>query len=101
MKTLAAAGLVALLAGCGGSPEPIDLGVVERADTAFAEPRRADPRDIAESILRQEELALDDVLRIADHLNPDLAAERKNIDLATAAMWEASLGPNPSFLVEI
>ena len=53
------------------------------------------------ALLAKEEFSLDDVLRIADRMNPELAAERKNIDLATAAVWEARLYPNPSLIVEV
>jgi cobalt-zinc-cadmium efflux system outer membrane protein len=54
---------------------------------------------MADALLKKDELSLEEVLAIADLLNPELASERKNIDLATAAVWEAKLYPNPSLLL--
>ena len=39
----------------------------------------------------EEELTIDEVLPIADAINPQLAIERKNVDPATAAIWEKRL----------
>ena len=72
-------------------------------------PRRAVPPPVAgaaaapasKALLGKEELTLQDVLTLADLLNPELAAERKNIDIASAAMWEAKLYPNPTLLAQI
>jgi cobalt-zinc-cadmium efflux system outer membrane protein len=40
------------------------------------------------------------LLAESERRNPTLAAERREIDVATAQVWEASLYPNPSLLVE-
>jgi cobalt-zinc-cadmium efflux system outer membrane protein len=54
-----------------------------------------------DDLLKKEELSLEEVLVIADLMNPELASERKNIDLAAAAVWEAKLYPNPSLLLSL
>ena len=88
---------VLLAAACGG-PSPIDLRDYEAPDHRFQEPP---VRSAAEAILRKEELTLEDALKIADLLNPTLESERRSVDLATAAIWEASLHPNPTLGVQI
>lgn len=45
-------------------------------------------------------LTLAQLLAAADEINPEIAAERKEIDVATAAIWEARLYPNPTLLLE-
>lgn len=91
---------VVLAAGCGG-PTRFDFLEVETADQRFHAPSAPDGKAAADAILQREELTLDDVLRIADLLNPALAVERNNIDLATAAIWDAQLYPNPTLGIEI
>ncbi len=95
---LASAGL---LAGCGGAPEPIILYELEQTDRRFEPSDRKPGGSVAEDLLKKEEFTLQDVLVIADAMNPQLAVERKNIDLATAAIWEAKLYPNPSFVFSL
>jgi cobalt-zinc-cadmium efflux system outer membrane protein len=89
------------LAACGGAPEPIAAPDLEALDRRYTAPSPSEPRSVADRILKKEDLTLEDVMAIADLMNPQLAAERKNIDLATAAVWEASLYPNPSAILEI
>lgn len=43
---------------------------------------------------------LDRLLAETERRNPALAAERREIDVSTAQVWEASLYPNPSLLLE-
>lgn len=88
MKRIAA---LALLAGCS-APAPLVLP---------DEPERAEARVVADDLLKKDALTLDDALRIAERLNPDLEIERREIDLATAALWEAQLYPNPSLVAEV
>jgi cobalt-zinc-cadmium efflux system outer membrane protein len=97
MKT-AVIGLVSLLwVGCAARA-PTNLEFVERSDWQFTEPPPPEPEAVAAELRRKGELTLEDALRVADLSNPDLAAERKNIDLATAALWQAKLYPNPAFV---
>lgn len=82
---------ILLLAGCA-APEPLVLPELED---------RPDAREVATNLLRKETLTLDEALQVADRLNPDLEIGRKEVDLATAALWEAQLYPNPSAILEI
>ena len=93
--------LVLLLCACGAAPAPIHYPDLEEIDRRFALPSPPDTKSALGEILKKDELTLEDVLRIADMMNPELASERKNIDLATAAIWEARLYPNPSIFVEL
>jgi len=74
---------------------------LHKSDRRFATPPASDPLATSGDILRKEERTLEDALAIADVMNPTLDAERKNIDLGTAAIWEASLYPNPAFVLEV
>ncbi|MCC7140026.1 MAG: TolC family protein [Planctomycetes bacterium] len=40
------------------------------------------------------------LIAMAEEGNPEIATERKEIDIATAAIWEARLYPNPTLIVE-
>ncbi len=88
-----------LLVACA-APEPLPLRGVEIVEERFAPPRR-DAADLARLLREKRELTLDDVLAIVDVLNPQLEAERANVDLATAALWDAQLYPNPSLLLGV
>jgi cobalt-zinc-cadmium efflux system outer membrane protein len=59
-----------------------------------------DGRSAAIELLAGDEIRLEVALRVADLLEPTLAAERRNIDLAAAAALEARLYPNPSLTIE-
>ena len=97
---VAAIGLVSLLhVGCA-TGEPSGLGPVEQSDWRFIAPPPPEPEDKAAELRCKGELTLDEALRLADVSNPELAAERKNIDLATAALWQAKLYPNPALVYE-
>jgi cobalt-zinc-cadmium efflux system outer membrane protein len=101
MKNLAMLAGTLCLAACGGAPEPYPIRDLEESDRRFSPPSPSDAHSVTEDLLKKEELTLVDVLAIAELMNPELSAERKNIDLATAAIWEAKLYPNPVFLAEI
>jgi len=88
----------ALLAGCG-APEPVSLNDLHGRDLRFAPPSRT--KEAAREILRKDELTLEDALAVADALNPRLAAEAGNVDLAAAEAWEARLYPNPTLLLQV
>ena len=92
--------ILLFLAGCG-APEALRLPELEGLDRRFAPPGPGGegPSGLAD-LLRKEELSLTEALAIGDRMNPALAADRKNIDIATAAIWEARLYPNPSALLE-
>ena len=92
--------LSALWVGCGG-PEPLATLALDESDRRFANSPRADAQQTVDDILKKEALALEDVLVIADLISPQLAVERKNIDLSTAEIWEARLYPNPSIVLQV
>lgn len=96
MRSALVLGLLAL-GGCG-APERVDLRRLDEDDRRFVAPA---PREEGKDLLKKEELSLDEVLAVADLLNPTLATERKNVDLATAALWEAGIYPNPSLFFEV
>lgn len=87
--------------GCGAAPRPVALTDLEGIDHRFTSPAPSEPRKVADQLLSKDELTLAEVLVLADLMNPELASERKNIDLATAAIWEAKLYSNPSVLLEL
>lgn len=89
------AALLLAAVGCG-APAPLDLRDFESREARFAPPPPTAAETAARDILGKDELTLADVLRIADMMNPTLEIERKNVDLATAAIWDAKLYPNPS-----
>ena len=88
--------LLLLLTACAAPARPtlIDMDILDRS---FREPSQ---RDQAEEILKKEELTLDDVLRLADLLNPTLESLRKDVDLAPLEAWDASIFPNPTLEIE-
>jgi cobalt-zinc-cadmium efflux system outer membrane protein len=90
--------MLLFLAGCA-APAPFPLPELEGLDRRFAAPGPAD--GAVPALLRKGELTLEEAMAIADRLNPALAAERLNLDLASAALWEAGLPPNPSLIVEV
>lgn len=92
--------LALLAAGCG-APAPLRSVDLDRRDDRFVSVRAGDAPSPADDLLRKEEFSLQDLLALAGRLHPQLASERKGIDLATAAIWEARLYPNPSLLLEI
>jgi len=89
-----------LWVGCNG-PEPFSTWDLDESDRRFVSPPHAEAQGAVDAILRKEALTLEDVLAVADLMNPMLAVERKNIDLSTAEIWEAKLYPNPSILFEV
>ncbi len=54
----------------------------------------------SESVAPDGSWDLGHLLAESERRNPSLAAERREIDVATAQVWEASLYPNPSLVVE-
>lgn len=98
MRTIGAVLASVILAGCGAAPEPIPWRDLESRDARFIPTGAASP---ATEILARDELTLADLLTLAQALNPQLAAEKRNVDLASAAVWEARLYPNPSLLLEL
>jgi len=102
VQTIRAAALIlvaALVAACT-VPEPGAWEGVEAGSGGFASAIPPDREEAAAAIAQQREWTLDEVLRLADLSNAELAADRRNIDMATAALWQAKLYPNPSFLFE-
>lgn len=51
-------------------------------------------------VLRKTELGLEDVLRLADLKNPDIASSRAQIGVAAGRLWQAELYPNPTLSLE-
>jgi cobalt-zinc-cadmium efflux system outer membrane protein len=91
--------LLLVSAGCGGAPDPLPWLEVDSRDRRYQAP--AESGQTTKCVLEKEELGLQDVLMLADVLNPTLAAERKNIDIAAAAIWDAKLYPNPTLIAQI
>lgn len=91
---------LSFLTACGGVPQPLAYPDLEGTDRRFTDSRPAGATSIANSILEKEELSLADVLAIAEAMNPELAAERKNLDIADSRLWEARLYPNPAVLLQ-
>jgi outer membrane protein, heavy metal efflux system len=92
--------VVVVAGGCASEPpRPPDLRAREVTDDRPREVRAVPsaPRGAPD---RAGPLGLAAVIAAADQSNPTLAAERKEIDVATAAIWEAKLYPNPSALIE-
>lgn len=90
--------LLALLgSGCGGAPDPLAWLDLDGGDRRY----QASPTSDTKAVLDKDELTLQDVLALADVLNPTLAAERRSIDIATAAIWDAKLYPNPNLIGQI
>lgn len=79
-------------------PEPPPLEWPERPSPTQAKPAAQTEKVDA---LDKSEWTLDDALAVAESLNPDLAVERRNVDLATAAIWEARLYPNPELQLQV
>jgi cobalt-zinc-cadmium efflux system outer membrane protein len=100
MISRSAAVLLLVAAGCG-APPALDLSTFDAAEHRFVAPPAPDRKSKIEELLRKDEITIDEALAIADALNPELEIERKNVDLATAAIWEAKLYPNPSLRLEI
>lgn len=91
-----------LLSGCVGSG-------VWRPDYArsFSDDRPTDatePRDQAKNELQllaeKPQLLLEDVLRLADLKNPDIASARAQIGVSAGRLWQAELYPNPTLSLE-
>lgn len=96
---LAASALATVLLSACAVPDRPVLSELEIRDQSFAEPRQA--RNKAEALLKKDELTLEDVLRIADIINPSLEIERREVDLAPLGAWDASLFPNPELGIEV
>jgi cobalt-zinc-cadmium efflux system outer membrane protein len=97
-------GLVLSFLGC--TSRNIQVVELERSDPFLipepdSEARPAPPRSRREQILAQEELALEDVLAVAEEVNPELNQARQDVDLGNALVWDASLYPNPSLVAAL
>lgn len=89
--------LIPPLTACQSNPpEPPPLEWPERP--AAPQPAAKAP---ASAALEKAEWTLGDALEAAEAVNPELAVERRNVDLATAAIWEARLYPNPELQLQI
>jgi len=92
--------LLALLvaSGCAQErPAPVDLRSFESRIPRTARDRSPPPSAPWQTAAT---LTLAQLLAAADESNPEIAAERQEIDVATAAVWEARLYPNPTLLLE-
>lgn len=92
-----------LLAGCGVVGPGPTVAELDELDRRFVPPPPAEAEqrsDWVRQALKKEELSLDDALRLADLLNPELHALRRNLDIAAAEVWDASLYPNPTLVAE-
>jgi len=83
------------LSSCQSTPPPpVPMEWPERPAAAPA-PAAAAAQSPASGPLQKETWTLDDALDAAEAVNPEIVVERRNVDLATAAIWEARLYPNP------
>lgn len=90
--------LALLLAGCRtASTPPVPPSLP--APSVPASPAR--PEDPLAALLAKEAIGLEDLLAFADARNPDLAADRRELDIAGIAVEEAGLRPNPSGVVSV
>lgn len=101
MRIVPLLALAGFALGCGASPDPFPWSDLDTGDRRYQPASGSEGVAAPKTILDKEELSLKDVLALADVLNPNLAAERKNIDIATAAIWDAKLYPNPALLAQI
>jgi cobalt-zinc-cadmium efflux system outer membrane protein len=101
MRSLILSIVAVLGAGCGGAPEPFPWTDLDAGERRYQAPTSSEKTSTSRTLLEKEELTLQDVLHLADVLNPELAAERKAVDIATAAIWDAKLYPNPTLLAQI
>lgn len=102
MKAGLSAGVALLLLGCGTVPDWPGAFDMDLFDKNF-HPRVAtnDHTAWVEEAARKEELTLQEALRLADILNPELNALRKDIEIAAADVLQASLYPNPNLVFEV
>lgn len=86
------------LTACQSTPPPAAPPLEWPERPAAQRPAAPAPKSGA---LDKSQWTLDDALAIAEECNPDLAVERQNVDLATAAVWEARLYPNPELQLQV
>jgi cobalt-zinc-cadmium efflux system outer membrane protein len=61
----------------------------------------AGKKNLRDEILAKDELSMEDVLTLADLVNPDLNQARRDIELGDALVWDAGLYPNPSLVAAL
>jgi len=88
-----------LLAGCRTATPPAPPGVPGMAGPDPSTVAAPLPEDPLAGLLAKERIVLGDLLAVAEVRNPDLAADRKDLDLASVAVEEAGLLPNPTGVV--
>jgi cobalt-zinc-cadmium efflux system outer membrane protein len=92
-----------LWGGC--SHQSRDVALIDLADPAYQSiTPPADPdqkKSVRDEILSRDELRVEDVLVLADLLNPDLNQARRDVDLGDALVWDAGLYPNPSLVAAL
>lgn len=85
--------LFAFLGSCGGAPR---FEGFERLQH-FPHPDTTAVRETeVRSLMSKDEWALEDLLALAERINPELEVARREVDFAGTEMWEAGLYPNPS-----
>jgi cobalt-zinc-cadmium efflux system outer membrane protein len=104
VRALLVLGLFSPLPGC--TSRSIQVVELERSDPFMTPPSEPAPgpapvRGRRAEILAQEELTLEDVLAVAEEVNPDLNQARQDVDLGNALVWDASLYPNPSLVAAL
>ena len=100
MRVAALFSILSFLPSCAGRPAHYDLSTLESAERRIRVPVTPTETPL-QQLLSKEELSIEEVLQIAELRSPQLAFERRNIDLATAAIWEAQLYPNPTALFQL
>lgn len=97
---LIAAGLTSCAGSRGGPSGRVAPVAPSPVAVPLSPPPSAAPAPDAPANLSAGTWDLDRLLVESERRSPALAAERREIDVATAQVWEASLYPNPSLLLE-
>ncbi len=98
MRTVVLLGLASALGGCAVPPPPAPSLATS---PAVAPVVLSASGPAARSGAPEGDPAVARLLALTDRANPVLAAERKGIDVATAAVWQAELAPNPTLEAEV
>lgn len=94
-----------LLGGCAATDAARPLYVPDAAEVSSVEipldaPARPRGRELAAQLLAKPEVTLDDVMRAAEAVSPEIAGASDDAVAASGRAWQAGLHPNPSLEFE-
>ncbi len=100
-----AAVCASLLGGCALADAARPLHVPDAAEVAAVEASEKEPagprgRELAAELLAKPAVTLDDVLRAAEAVSPEIAGAGDEALAASGRAWQAGLHPNPSIEFE-